>query len=162
MLSKCYRTSTNKGPLRTAKTRYDPLRPATTRYDPPIPATTRYGLLFDSSCGSDMVGGLWGEQKHHGWGRMVPIVIFSNVYPQNFRNGPGPVRFARFCSHGSVSRLYAPAQGPAQFRTVRFARFGSHGSKINRKSQIESQSNVWVWDLLFLQACFWDHIRKTR
>ena len=52
------------------------------------------------------------------------------------------VRFAKFRSHGSASGLHAPAQGPAQFRAVLFTRFGSHGSKWNRKSQIESQSNV--------------------
>ena len=55
-----------------------------------------------------------------------------------------------FTSDGLVSRIHAPLQCPAQFRTVRFARFCSHGSKCNRKSQMESHSNVCAFDLLFV------------
>ena len=38
-----------------------------------------------------------------------------------------------FTSDGLVSRIHAPLQCPAQFRTVRFARFCSHGSKCKWK-----------------------------
>ena len=66
------------------------------------------------------------------------------------------VRFTRFGSHGSVITVRfarfgftntCPASMPrsvsnGSVRTILFTRFGSHGSKWNRKSQIESRSNV--------------------
>ena len=118
----------------------------TARDDPPRPATTRNDPLRFATCRFSRFGSHGSNTVRYGSVLTVRFTRFGS------HGSVATVRLPPFGSHGAVSRLHAPSQFPVQFGTVRFARFGSHGSKWNRKSQIESQSNVSLRAIHF--ACF--------